>query len=165
MRVQQASGGSIFLRRTANIELSKSSESCARGTPPSGGSNSQKFPPPPFWEFEEALSCGSRYGGLQWVEFSNKMTSTQMYVRKALSYWLRRFPAGRILQNWALVSELGFSDFRLSRSFVFESILENPLVRYRGKIIKVFVLERPWTKWRVLRAIPSALKLQFTVKC
>ena len=37
------------------------------------------------------------------------------------------------------------------------------LVRYRG-INNKGVLERPWTKWRVLRAISSTLKCQFTGK-
>ena len=37
-------------------------------------------------------------------------------------------------------------------------------MRYRGKIIKG-VLERPWTKRRVLRAFSSTLNFQFTVKC
>ena len=37
------------------------------------------------------------------------------------------------------------------------------LVGYRG-INNTGVLERPWTKWRVLRAISSTLKFQFTVK-
>ena len=38
------------------------------------------------------------------------------------------------------------------------------LVRYRGLNNKG-VLERPWTKWMVLRAISSTLKCQFTGKC
>ena len=38
------------------------------------------------------------------------------------------------------------------------------LVRYRGKKNKG-VLERPGTKWKVLRAISSTLKCQFTRKC
>ena len=38
------------------------------------------------------------------------------------------------------------------------------LVRYRGKNNKG-VLERPGTKWKVLRAISSTLKCQFTGKC
>ena len=38
------------------------------------------------------------------------------------------------------------------------------LVRYRG-INNKGVLERPWTKWMVLRAISTTLKCQFTGKC
>jgi len=38
------------------------------------------------------------------------------------------------------------------------------LVRYRG-INNKGVLERPWTKWGVLRAISTTLKCQFTGKC
>ena len=41
---------------------------------------------------------------------------------------------------------------------------KNMLVRYRGKNNKG-VLERPGTKWKVLRAISSTLKCQFTGKC
>ena len=40
--------------------------------------------------------------------------------------------------------------------------LENMVVIYRG-IDNKGVLGRPWTKWRVLRAISSTLKFQFTV--
>ena len=72
---------------------------------------------------------------------------------------------------WAPVSEPGFvffnfrfSDVRLSRFFVGDFFLKNTLVRYRG-INNKGVLERPWTKWRVLRAISTTLKCQFTVKC
>ena len=42
--------------------------------------------------------------------------------------------------------------------------LKNMLVRYRG-INDKGVLERPGTKWMVLRAISSTLKCQFTGKC
>ena len=52
-----------------------------------------------------------------------------------------------------------FSDFRLSSFFVCQIFLKNMLVRYRG-INNKGVLERPWTKWRVLRAISSTLKFQ-----
>ena len=38
------------------------------------------------------------------------------------------------------------------------------LVRYRG-INNKGVLERPWTIWRVLDAISTTLKCQFTGKC
>ena len=40
-------------------------------------------------------------------------------------------------------------------------MFENMLVRYRG-IDNKGVLDRPWTKWRVLRATSSTLKCQFT---
>ena len=40
----------------------------------------------------------------------------------------------------------------------------NMLVAYRG-ITNKGVLERPGTKWNVLRVISSTLKFQFTVKC
>ena len=69
---------------------------------------------------------------------------------------------------WALVSEPGFLDFQMSRCLIFEimlfckSVLQNMVVRYRG-INNKGVLGRPWTKWRVLRAISSTLKFQFTV--
>ena len=57
-----------------------------------------------------------------------------------------------------------FSDFRFSRFFVWENIVGKMLVRYRG-INNKGVLERPWTKWRVLEAISTTLKCQFTGKC
>ena len=57
-----------------------------------------------------------------------------------------------------------FSDFRFSRFFVFAKCFRTMLVRYRG-INNKGVLERPWTKWRVLRAISTTLKCQFTVNC
>ena len=41
---------------------------------------------------------------------------------------------------------------------------KNLVVRYRGMNNKG-VLERPWTKWSVLRAISTTLKCQFTGKC
>ena len=71
---------------------------------------------------------------------------------------------------WALVSNLGFfeiSDFQIFdyRDFIVgEIILKNMLVRYRG-INNKGVLERHWTKWRVLEAISTTLKCQFTGKC
>ena len=76
----------------------------------------------------------------------------------------------RWLQNWALVSNLGFLKFQIFRFFDSrdffsgEIFLKNMLVRYRG-INNKGVLERPWTKWRVLRAISTTLKCQFTGKC
>ena len=51
------------------------------------------------------------------------------------------------------------------RSFIdFCLVSGNMLVRYRG-INSKGVLERPWTKLRVLRTISSTLRFQFTVKC
>ena len=58
---------------------------------------------------------------------------------------------------------LRFPDFQLSFFFC-EICLKNMLVRYRG-INNKGVLERPGTKWMVLRAISSTLKCQFTGKC
>ena len=49
-------------------------------------------------------------------------------------------------------------------SFFFKLFSKNMLVRYQGKNNKG-VLERPGTKWKVLRAISSTLKCQFTGKC
>ena len=43
-----------------------------------------------------------------------------------------------------------------------EMFLGYLVVRYRGKNSKG-VLDRPWTKWKVLKAISSTLKSQFTV--
>ena len=57
-----------------------------------------------------------------------------------------------------------FSDFRFSRILFWKTFSKNMLVRYRG-INNKGVLERPWTKWGVLRAISSTLKFQFTIKC
>ena len=68
---------------------------------------------------------------------------------------------------WVPVSEPGFLDFQIChyRDFSFCNIfLKNMLMRYRG-IDNKGVLERPWTKWKVLRAISSTLKFQVTVKC
>ena len=58
-----------------------------------------------------------------------------------------------------------FSHFRVFDFVLFEKISEkNMLVRYR-EINNKGVLERPWTKWKVLRAMFGTLKCQFTVKC
>ena len=53
----------------------------------------------------------------------------------------------------------------ISISFCCNIFSKNMLVRYRGINNNTCVLERPWTKWKVLRAISSTLKFQFTVKC
>ena len=71
---------------------------------------------------------------------------------------------------WALVSKLGFLKFQIFRFsileiFIFWKIFPKiMLVRYRG-IDNKGVLERPWTIWRVLDAISTTLKCQFTGKC
>ena len=70
-------------------------------------------------------------------------------------------------ENWVPVSEPGFLDFQIARFSILEIFyvckffLKHMLVRYGG-INNKGVLERPWTKWRVLRAISSTLKFQFT---
>ena len=72
--------------------------------------------------------------------------------------------------HWALVSKLGFLKFQIFRFSILEilfsgkTFLKIMLVRYRG-INNKGVLERPWTKWRVLEAISTTLKCQFTGKC
>ena len=96
------------------------------------------------------------YPGYQWIS----MGATAIH----------RYPWISEEINWALVSEPGFLDVQISRFpildiFVFrKTISKNMLVRYRG-INNKGVLERPWTKWRVLRAISTTLKCQFTGKC
>ena len=73
-------------------------------------------------------------------------------------------------KTWALVSNLGFLKFQIFRFpileiFLFgEIFLKIMLVRYRG-INNRGVLERHWTIWRVLEAISTTLKCQFTGKC
>ncbi len=62
-----------------------------------------------------------------------------------LGFWIFRFPILEIASFCKIVSK-------------------SMLVRYRG-INNKGVLERPWTKWKVLRAISSTLKCQFTGKC
>ena len=76
----------------------------------------------------------------------------------------------KTMKNCALVSEPGCLDFQISRLSILEILYccklfsGNLLVRYRG-INNKGVLDRPQTKWRVLRAISSTLRFQFTVKC
>ena len=74
---------------------------------------------------------------------SQSRTSTGLLLVN-LGFWNFRFP-----------------DFRFSRFFFWEILLEIMLVRYRG-INNKGVLERPWTIWRVLEAISTTLKCQFT---
>ena len=68
--------------------------------------------------------------------------------------------------GWALVSEPGFLKFQIFRFpifvflFIWNMLLENMLVRYRG-INNKGVLESPGTKWKVLRTISSTLKCKF----
>ena len=71
--------------------------------------------------------------------------------------------SGHLLVTWFFE----ISDFQMfdSRDFFRGGIfLKIMLVRYRG-INNKGVLERPWTKWRVLEAISTTLKCQFTGKC
>ena len=66
--------------------------------------------------------------------------------------------------TWALVSEPGFLDFQISRNPT--SVLQHIFVNSGGELSRKQnkgVLDRPWTKWMVLRAISNTLKLQFTV--
>ena len=68
-----------------------------------------------------------------------------------------------------LLVNLGFLDFHIFlfviiAFFFLRNISENMLVRYRG-INNKGVLERPWTKSRVLKAISSTLECQLTGKC
>ena len=66
-----------------------------------------------------------------------------------------------------LLVNLGLGIFRFSDFQMFDSrdiCLQKMLVGYRG-IHNKGVLERPWTKWMVLKAISSILKFQFTAKC
>ena len=80
------------------------------------------------------------------------------------------WPMNHNSKYWALVSNLGFLKFQIFRFSILDIcfsgkiFLKNMLVRYRG-INNKGVLERPWTKWRVLRAISTTLKCQFTGKC
>ena len=60
-----------------------------------------------------------------------------------------------------------FLDFQFSiflKIFLRNIFSKNMLVRYRGKNNEG-VLERPGTKWKVLRAISSTLKCKFSGKC
>ena len=73
------------------------------------------------------------------------------------------FLLGTCLWTWVF----GFSDFQIFDSlyiFFCKILSGNMLVGYRG-INNKGVLERPWTKWRVLRGISGTLKCQFTGKC
>ena len=85
-----------------------------------------------------------------------------------ISKWKRPVNGNAIC--WAPVSEPGFLKFRififsiLEIIFYWETFWKHMLVRYRG-INNKGVLERPWTKWRVLRAISTTLKCQFTGNC
>jgi hypothetical protein len=71
--------------------------------------------------------------------------------------------------EWHLLVNLGCWIFQISRLTIIDLVCckrfsKNMLVRYRV-INNKGVLERPWTKWMVLIAISSTLKLQFTIKC
>ena len=61
---------------------------------------------------------------------------------------------------------MGLSDFQIDEAQVFSFFSVNKclgimVVRYRG-INNKGVLDRPWTIWKVLTAISSTLKCQFT---
>ena len=68
--------------------------------------------------------------------------------------------------DWALVSEPGFLKFQIFRFSIIESFrFGNISEEYVGEISRnnnKGVLERPWTKWRLLKAISSTVKCQFT---
>ena len=67
--------------------------------------------------------------------------------------------------DWALVSEPGFLDFHIFRFSIF-NCLQNSFGKSGGEISRKNnkgVLDRPWKNRRVLRAISSTLKFQFTV--
>ena len=69
-------------------------------------------------------------------------------------------PSSAIVVTWVF----GFSDFLISDSLLFffcKTFLNSMLVGYRG-INNKGVLDRPWTIGKVLRAISSTLKCQFT---
>ena len=77
-------------------------------------------------------------------------------------------PTDKSRKSGLLLVNLGFwifrfADCRFSSFFFCELCLKNILVRYRG-INNKGVMERPWTKWRVLSTISSTLKCQFTGK-
>ena len=69
-----------------------------------------------------------------------------------------------------LVSKLEILKFQIFRFSILEIFFVGKifskimLVRYRG-INNKGVLERSWTIWRVLEAISTTLKCQFTGKC
>ena len=74
--------------------------------------------------------------------------------------WPNQLFSARISIKISVRVFFGFSVF----VFVWKICSKNMLVRYRGKNNEG-VLERPGTKWKVLRAISSTLKCQFTGKC
>ena len=74
------------------------------------------------------------------------------------------------IYNWAPVSEPGFLKFQIFRFSILEFFLwKNNSENYVGEISRnknnKGVLERPGTKWKVLEAISTTLKCQFTGKC
>ena len=80
-------------------------------------------------------------------------------------------PTGTMGSNAGLLfSEPGFLDFQILRlsiieiSYFWKIFSENILVRYRG-INNKGVLERSWTKCKVLEATSTTLKCQFAGKC
>ena len=69
--------------------------------------------------------------------------------------------------NWAPVREPGFLDFQIFRFSILEIFcLQNHFGKSGGEVSRKNnkgVLERPWTKWRVSKAISGTLKFQFTM--
>ena len=94
-----------------------------------------------------------RHGGVWYSECINKL----------LPIFRNRF--GPVY--WALVSEPGFLAVQISRFSILEfSFFATFLGKSGGEIARKNnkgVLDRPWTKRRVLNAISSTLKFQFTV--
>ena len=66
--------------------------------------------------------------------------------------------------DWALVSEPGFLNFQ---TFYYRYLVSQFVFGKSGGEISrrnnKGVLDRPWTKWRVFRAISGTLKFQLTV--
>ena len=94
------------------------------------------------------------------------------YAKEDMSAYLREqelfgrlvfSQTGHLLVTWVFWN-FRFSDCRFSRFFSWKIFLKNILGIYRG-INNKGVLERPGTKWRVLRAISPTLKCQFGEKC
>ena len=76
--------------------------------------------------------------------------------------WVRPYFVWHLLVNLFCFSYFQISD---SRDLLF---LQNHFGKSGGEISRKNnkgVLYRPWTKWKVLRAISSTLRFQFTVKC
>jgi len=102
--------------------------------------------------------CLGFWGGVGWVNSSVRLPAIRC---SAHGQPLPRHP-GHLLVN--LVFWIFSCSIIVFFLFTFVWIFPgNMLVRYRG-INNKGVLERPWTKWRVLNAISNTLRFQFTVK-